>query len=246
MTEPVLIVGATSAIARALSRKLAAAGHDLYLAARDTDELRRLCADLHTRYRVHVAFSVFDIEDTASHDMLLAAVDETLGGLGGIVLASGALGDGTRIREDDAMAAHVLAVNFTGPALLLGRCARMLEAKGHGFIIGITSVAGDRGRQSNYTYGAAKGGLALYLQGLRNRLYRAGVHVMTVKPGFVDTAMTYGLPGMFLVASPEDVATNIMRGLKRRRNVLYTPWFWFGIMWIIRHIPERIFKRLSL
>ncbi|OBS10687.1 SDR family oxidoreductase [Acidihalobacter prosperus] len=246
MTEPVLIIGATSAIARALARALAAAGHDLYLAARDADELARLAADLHVRFGVRTAFGSHDIADTNSHENLLAAADETLGGFGGVVMASGLLGDWPQAREDDDLAARVFAVNFTAPALFLNRCARRLEAKGGGFIVGIGSVAGDRGRQSNYIYGASKGGFALYLQGLRNRLYRAGVHVMTVKPGFVDTAMTYGLPGLFLVASPEAVASDIMRGLRRRRDVIYTPWFWFGILWIIRQIPERLFKRLSL
>lgn len=246
MTESVLIVGATSAIARALAHKLADAGNDLYLASRDEDELGRISSDLQARYRIKVAYSVFDIANTQNHDALLDSAKDKLGEFSGVVIATGVLGDNLDVRLDDDLAAQVLAINFTAPALLLSRCARILENKGHGFIIGITSVAGDRGRQSNYTYGAAKGGLALYLQGLRNRLYRSKIQVLTVKPGFVDTAMTYGVPGMFLVASPDKVAADIMKALKRGRNVVYTPRFWFGIMWMIRHIPERLFKRLSL
>lgn len=246
MNESVLIVGATSAIARALSRQLAAAGYDLYLAARDEEELKRICEDLKARYGVRVAFHAFDIADTQSHVTLLQAVKNTMGDMGGVVVASGVLGDGMRTRDDDDLAAEVLIVNYTGPALLLGRCAREFEEKGRGFIIGITSVAGDRGRQSNYTYGSAKGGLALFLQGLRNRLSRSGIQVLTVKPGFVDTAMTFGLPGMFLIASPDDVATDVMKAIRRKRNVIYTPAFWQFIMLVIKHIPEWIFKRLSL
>jgi len=115
-----------------------------------------------------------------------------------------------------------------------------------GFIIGISSVAGDRGRQSNYVYGAAKGALSLYLQGLRNRLHPSGVRVITIKPGFVDTAMTYGLPGMFLVASPQAVGESIASSPGKSADVVYLPWFWRYIMLIIKHIPEPIFKRLKL
>ena len=124
--------------------------------------------------------------------------------------------------------------------------AQRFEDKGSGFIIGIGSVAGDRGRQSNYVYGSAKGAFHLFLQGLRNRLSSRGVHVLTVKPGFVDSPMTFGKEGLFLVASPEKVARAILRALKRRRNVIYVPWFWHWIMLIICCIPEFIFKRLKL
>lgn len=246
MSDTVLIVGATSAIARALSRQLASAGHNLYLAARDEDELARISEDLKARYRVRVSFSTFDIADTPSHLPLLHAVKHTMGDMEGVVVASGLLGDGMRARDNRDLAAEVFAVNYTGPALLLGHCAQEFETSGGGFIIGITSVAGDRGRQSNYIYGSAKGGLALFLQGLRNRLSRKNIQVLTVKPGFVDTAMTYGLPGMFLIASPDDVAKDVMKAIKRKRDVIYTPAFWRFIMLVIKHIPERIFKHLSL
>lgn len=246
MTKGVLVVGATSAIASALSRELAAAGYGLYLAARDSDELKRLSTDLRVRYRVPVGYSDFDIEDIGAHEQLLHRAAVELGDIDGVVLAAGMLADSQQMQDDEATAAKILAVNFTAPALLLSRCARALEARRQGFIVGLGSVAGDRGRQSNYTYGAAKGGLALYLQGLRNRLTSSGIHVMTVKPGFVDTAMTYGLPGLFLVATPRAVAADIMRGIKKRRNTLYTPWFWWIIMSLIKAIPEAFFKRMKL
>jgi decaprenylphospho-beta-D-erythro-pentofuranosid-2-ulose 2-reductase len=140
----------------------------------------------------------------------------------------------------------MVAVNYLGAMSVLDQCANLLATAGAGFIVGISSVAGDRGRQSNYYYGSAKAGLTAYLSGLRNRLSGQGVQVLTVKPGFVDTAMTYGLEGMFLVASPEDVGRQIVRAVEKRRNTVYLPWFWRYIMLIIRHIPEFLFKRLKL
>ena len=141
---------------------------------------------------------------------------------------------------------NVLNANFTGAAVALGHLANYFEQKASGGIIGIGSVAGDRGRQSNFFYGAAKGGLALFLQGLRNRLTPRGIHVLTVKPGFVDTPMTEELDGLFLVAKPENVANDVVRAYNKKKDVLYTPFFWRWIMLIIRSIPERIFKKLSL
>ena len=136
--------------------------------------------------------------------------------------------------------------SFTGPARFLQMLAPVMEARGGGTVVGVGSVAGDRGRIGNYVYGAAKAGFATYLSGLRNRLNRAGAHVVTVKPGFVDTAMTWGIEGMFLVASPEDIAASIDRAVERKKNVLYTPFFWRYIMLIIRSIPEFLFKKLSI
>ncbi|WP_455385548.1 SDR family oxidoreductase [Acidihalobacter prosperus] len=245
-SKPVLIVGATSAIARAVAAELARRGHALFLTARDGEELERIAADLRLRYELPVDAEPFDLADIDAHASLLQKVETSAGPLFGVVLASGSLGDAGRTREDEAETARLLHINFTAPTLLLNRIARALESRGEGFIVGIGSVAGDRGRQSNYVYGSAKGGLALYLQGLRNRLNASGVRVLTVKPGFVDTAMTYGLPGLFLVASPQRVARDIASALHKGRDTLYTPWFWRWIMFIIRSIPERIFKRLSL
>ena len=141
---------------------------------------------------------------------------------------------------------RIITDSFTGPARFLQAYAPIVEERGSGTVIGVGSVAGDRGRIGNYVYGAAKAGFATYLSGLRNRLTRAGGHVMTVKPGFVDTGMTWGLEGMFLVASPEQVATAMLKAAEKRRNILYTPFFWRYIMLIIRNVPEPIFKKLSI
>jgi len=245
MAGPVLILGATSAIARGAACAFARRGHALYLAARDLPELERIAADLTIRYAVPVRCGVFDAEAYATHNDFLDGVVREMKGLSGVLLASGYMGDPLAAREFES-ASRVIAINFTGAASILGLCADYMEQSKQGFIIGITSVAGDRGRQSNYVYGAAKGGLSLFLQGLRNRLYPAGVQVLTVKPGFVDTAMTFGMPGLFLVASPTDIGERIVKSLEGRKNVVYLPWFWRYIMLIIRSIPETLFKRLKL
>ena len=145
-----------------------------------------------------------------------------------------------------AEARRILDTNFTGCVSALEILARRFEARRAGFIAALSSVAGDRGRQSNYLYGAAKGGLSTYLQGLRNRLHHSGVRVVTIKPGFVDTAMTYGRPGLFLVASPERVARAVYRALRGGQDVVYVPWFWRPVMFAMRGVPERLFKRLRL
>lgn len=245
MNKPVLILGATSAIARGTAAAFAKRGHALYLASRDMDELQRSAADLQLRYGVAVRYGRFDAEATDTHPAFLKHVLEEMGELDGVVLAFGYLGDQMAAR-DFSLGAKVIASNFTGAVSILSECASYFEPRKQGFIIGISSVAGDRGRQSNYVYGAAKGGLTVFLQGLRNRMFHCGVRVITVKPGFVDTAMTFGLPGLFLVASPQDVGERIARTPQKSADVVYLPWFWRYIMLIIQHVPEPIFKRLKM
>jgi short-subunit dehydrogenase len=245
MHETVLILGATSAIARATAAAFAARGNALYLASRDLEELRRLSCDLQLRYGVEVHHGLFDAEAPETHETFFQSVIDTAPSLSGVVLAFGYLGDQLAAR-DFKVGSKIISANFTGATSILSYCANFLEAKQRGFIIGIASVAGDRGRQSNYVYGAAKGALSLYLQGLRNRLFASGVRVITIKPGFVDTAMTYGLPGLFLVASPQKMGECIVATLEESADVVYLPGFWRYIMLIIKHIPEPIFKRMKL
>lgn len=245
MSESVLILGATSAIARATAASFAVRGDALYLASRDMDELQRMAADLQLRYGVEVRYGMFDAVATATHEAFFQSVIAAMPNLSGVVLAFGYLGDQKSAR-DFSVGEKIIVGNFTGAASILSYCANYFEPLQRGFIIGISSVAGDRGRQSNYMYGAAKGALSLYLQGLRNRLYPSGVRVITIKPGFVDTAMTYGLPGLFLVASPQSIGERIVRALNKSADVVYLPWFWRYIMLIIKHIPEPIFKRMKL
>ncbi len=245
MSESVLILGATSAIARATAAAFAARGKGLYLASRDLDELQRSAFDLHLRYGIEVRYGLFDAEATATHEAFFQAALEAMPDLSGVVLAFGYLGD-QKAARDFSVGEKIIASNFTGAASILSHCANYFEPLKRGFIIGISSVAGDRGRQSNYVYGAAKGALSLYLQGLRNRLFASGVRVITVKPGFVDTAMTFGLPGLFLVASPQNIGERIVGALGKSADVVYLPWFWRHIMLVIQHIPETIFKRMKL
>ena len=246
MSGVVLILGATSAIARGSAAAFARRGHPLYLAGRDLDELRRDAADLQVRYGVEVLFGSFDAEATDAHAAFLERVVGEMGELAGVVVAFGYLGSQSLAATDLDETMAIINRNFVGAVSILNLCAARMEEGKHGFIVGLASVAGDRGRQSNYTYGAAKGAFALYLQGLRNRLFPSGVRVLTVKPGFVDTGMTFGMPGLFLVATPQYVGERIARALERGRDVLYVPWFWRYIMLIITHIPEVIFKRLKL
>ena len=245
MSERVLILGATSAIARATAAAFAARGAALYLASRDVDELQRIAADLRLRYGVEIRYGLFDAEMTESHEAFFKSVVKDMPNLSGVVLAFGYLG-GQQAARDFSVGAKVIASNFTGAASILSHCANYFEPLKRGFIIGISSVAGDRGRQSNYVYGAAKGALSLYLQGLRNRLFASGVRVITIKPGFVDTAMTFGLPGLFLVASPQHIGERIVATLGKSADVVYLPGFWRYIMLIIKLIPEPVFKRMKL
>ena len=247
MSRRALILGSRSVMAQAIGRRLAAQGWDLILAARRSAELDPFAADTRLRWGREVKLLEFDALDFDSLAQLPARAHREGGAFDLVVLVFGYLGDQDQTRTASAELLRVLHTNFTGAALALSHLAGYLEESGGpGGIIGISSVAGDRGRRSNYPYGAAKGALSLFLQGLRNRLSGSPVHVMTVKPGFVDTPMTEGLEGLFLVASPDRVAADILKGYEKRRDVLYTPWFWRYIMLIIRNIPERVFKHLRL
>ena len=250
MTPPsggVVILGPTSAIARAVAGGLAAKGHALVLAGRDAEEIETIAADLRIRHGVPVHGLNWDATDFDTHAERIEACAELLdGSIEGVVLCSGYMPEQEVAQTDWDAARRTIDVTYTGSVSMLNLFATRFESQRRGFICAIGSVAGDRGRQSNYLYGSAKAGLSAYLEGLRNRMFHAGVHVLTVKPGFVDTAMTWGLDGMFLVASPETVGRRIVRAIEKRRNVLYVPWFWRYIMLIIRHIPESVFKRMRM
>lgn len=245
MARVILILGATSSMARAAAAKLAGRGDHLFLASSDEVECERLARDLTIRYQATVRFGRFDANEPNPHGNLLEKVSSELGEIDAVVVVTGDMGS-TPNTLDPLEAARLIQVNFAGLVSILGSCAQILAQRGRGVILAITSVAGDRGRQSHFVYGAAKGGLAIYLQGLRNLMYPRGVRVVTFKPGFVDTGMTYGRAGTFLVASPAAAGEAIVRSLDRGSDVVYFPWFWRWIMAIIRMIPETLFKRLKL
>lgn len=242
----VLALGATSAIAEATLRLLAEQHASLALVARSESKLAAVRDDLLTRGASAAHGFVLDLDDTASHPAMLAAAVEALGGLDVALIAHGILGDQPQAEQNYAAAEAVLRTNLLSAVSLAGWLANYFEAQGRGALAIISSVAGDRGRKSNYIYGASKGGLNVYLDGLRNRVDRAGVNVLTVKPGFVTTPMTAHLPPGPLFAQPERVARDILRAIEKRRDVVYVPGFWRWIMLAVRMVPGRIFKRLNL
>lgn len=239
-----LIVGATSAIAEQLARKLASPDAGFYLTGRDGGRLDIIAADLRVRGARQVETEPLDVVDAVRLDGLVTRAAEALGGLDTVVFAAGLLPDQGRVGSDADLLRQTMAINATSAMVVLNQAAELFERQGHGRMVAIGSVAGDRGRAVNYAYGAAKGALEIFASGLRQRLAGKGVQVLLVKPGFVDTPMTAGFDKGPLWASPEQVARDIARALERGRSVIYTPWFWRWIMLVIRLIPERLFVRL--
>jgi short-subunit dehydrogenase len=240
-----LILGASSAIGRAFAREAAARGAAIILAGRDQPDLARTQADIQIVSGATCTMAHFDALDHAGHPALAAAM-ATVPGVLNVALLFGIMPDQASMDADVDQALSCIETGLCGAVSILHRLAPEFERRRAGTIIGFGSVAGDRGRLKNYVYGATKAGLHTYLAGLRNRLARSNVHVMTVKPGFVDTAMTFGLPGVFLVAQPDAVARACLDAAAKKRDILYVPFFWQVIMLIIRAVPERLFKRLSI
>jgi len=239
----IAVLGATSAIAEACARAWAMQGASLFLAGRRADELAAVAQDLRVRGASEVAVWAGDLADPLRHADLLAE----LGAPDVVLLAWGTLTDQAKAEADPPYAARELATNFTAPAALLLAIAPRLAERRAGVIAVITSVAGDRGRQSNFVYGAAKGGLQRFLEGLRHRLHPSGVAVLDIRPGFVKTPMTAHLPRTGpLWAEPARVAEDIVRAVERRRAVLYTPWFWRWILLVVRTLPRPLFHRSRL
>jgi short-subunit dehydrogenase len=243
----VLVLGAASAIARAVAGEFARRHYDLLLAGRDKEELDRLAVDLSLRHGVRAQALAFDAVAFDTHSAFVEACREaSRDSLAGAALFFGYLGDQAAAQKDPVEARRILDTNLVGAVSILGLLANHFEQRRGGFLCALSSVAGDRGRQSNYIYGAAKAGLTVFLQGLRNRLFSSGVSVTTIKPGFVDTAMTWGRPGLFLVASPQAAAKRIVEAALKGEDEAYVPRFWRPVMLLIRLIPEKLFKRLKL
>lgn len=241
-----LILGATSPIARALAHEYATTGHAIYIAARDAEEAARIAADVAIRHEVQSASGVFDALDLESHPVFLQGVIDALGPVDVAIVAFGAMGEQEGSQDDIHAARRVIDTNYTGAVSICELLAQHMEERGRGSIVGISSVAGERGRKANYIYGSAKGAFTLFLGGLRNRLAETGVHVLTVKLGFVDTRMTFGMESPIPTASPEDAARAIFDAERRHHDILWYPRFWAPIMGIIKAIPERVFKRLNI
>lgn len=240
----VLIIGAKSDIAKAVAKEYVKNGYDLYLAARGVSELEAFANDIIVRTQKNVKMIELDILDYMSHQTFYDQLEEKPLG---VVSAVGYLGDQDKAQSDFTEAQKIIDTNYTGVVSLFNIIADDFEKRKSGFIVGISSVAGDRGRKSNYIYGSAKAGLTAYLSGLRNRLFDAQVHVLTVKPGFVATKMTedMDLPEK-LTAQPEEVAEDIYKAQEKGRDVIYTKWVWRYVMMIIKMIPEWKFKGMSI
>ncbi len=243
----ILIIGATSAIAIACARAWAKDGARFFLVARNGERLEQVASDLKARGAAGVTYHQLDINRLDLHAGMLEQCASDLGTVDIALVAPGTLPDQNECQADPAVAVREFNTNVTSVIALLTPIATLLEVQKRGTVAVISSVAADRGRQSNYLYGSAKAALSAFCEGMSARLFKAGAHVLTIKPGFVATPMTAGLPlpGP-LVATPEKVASDIVRAIEKRKDVIYTPWFWSLIMLIIRSIPRPIFKRLSL
>lgn len=243
--QKILVLGATSGIAEATCRIWAAQGHSLFLVARNPEKLAAVAADLRVRGASYVDTAVADLDDTDQHPALLAHAINSLTGMDIAYLAHGVLGDQSQAEQDFNTAAHILHTNFMAPVSLLTWLANFCVQRHSGTLAVLSSVAGDRGRKSNYVYGSSKAGLSAFLQGLRNRVDREGVTVLTIKPGPVKTAMTASMDQKKM-ADVDQVAQTIVKAIAAKKDTLYVPFLWQPIMCIIRHIPERIFKKLNL
>lgn len=242
----ILVLGATSGIAEATCRIWAEGGAHLFLVGRNQEKLAVVAADLKTRGAGYVDTAVADLDDTDGHPALLAHAINSLTGMDIAYLAHGILGDQTAAEGNFEVAAQIMHTNLTSPVSLLTWLANFCVQRHAGTIAVLSSVAGDRGRKSNYVYGASKAGLSAFVAGLRNRIDREGVHVLTIKPGPVKTGMTAAMKGSEKFADVDKVAAAIVKAIDAGKDTLYVPFQWQPIMFVIRNIPERIFKKLNL
>src|ERR1700736_1647250 len=242
----ILVLGATSGIAEATCRIWASQGASLFLVARNAQKLAAVAADLRTRGARFVDTAVADLDDTDKHPELLAPAVNSLTGMDIAYLAHGILGDQAEAEQDFNAAAQIIYTNFMAPVSLLTWLANFCVQRHAGTLAVISSVAGDRGRKSNYLYGSSKAGLSAFLGGLRNRVDREGVTVLSIKPGPTRTAKTAAMPNSEKFADVDSVAESIVSAIDKRKDILYVPFQWQPIMFVIRNIPERIFKKLNL
>jgi len=242
----ILIIGATSAIAQHTARLYAQSGCRMFLVGRREEALKLLTDDLKARGAVDIDYLDVDLVRLEEHEKVIETAAGFLGNIDITLLAHGILGDQSEEERDFSKAMECLNVNCISYLSLLSILADVCEKQKNGTIAVVSSVAGDRGRQSNYIYGTAKGAVSIYLQGLRNRLYKHGVNVLTIKPGFVDTPMTSGFEKGMLWVGPERIARGIVKAVAKEKDVVYLPWFWQWIMLVIKLIPEPVFKRMNL
>lgn len=244
MSEYVLILGSKSDIGRAIAHRFASKGFNAYLAGRNAADIEKDVSDIKLRFEKEAKAVEWDALKLDEHQ----SVWDSLNPKPSVVVSvAGFMPKQEDAEKSLALQQQTLMTNYNGLVNFLEIATTHLEKEGQGTIIGISSVAGERGRASNYFYGSAKAGFSAYLSGLRNRLAKKGVHVVTVKPGFVYTQMTEGLDlPPLLTAKPEGVAKSVYKAYRKKKNILYTKWFWKYIMLIIRNIPEFMFKKMKL
>lgn len=245
MSQTWIILGATSTIARSFARLVAERGDGVVLAGRDLAELQFIASDCTHRGAMLGEVIAFDARNPKTFAPIIKRA-RAIEGTVSVAVFVGSMPAQEEIDADPSLVDGTIADSFTGPARFLTAIAPLLEERGKGTVVGVGSVAGDRGRLGNYVYGSSKAGFHAYLSGLRNRLGRSGVHVVTVKPGTVDTAMTWGMEKLPFLAQPEKVAGDILKSADRKKDVLYTPFIWWPVMTVIRAIPERVFKKMQI
>ena len=243
-SKTLLVIGAKSDIGIAIAHKFAKEGHNIQLASRDSHTLKDDCSVINIRYGVDASFYEFDALDSNSHKKLTLSLKK----MPDIAIyVIGSLGNQKKDENEIKQSIEIIRTNYEGLVSIFGHLANLFKIRGSGTLIGISSVAGDRGRASNYIYGSSKAGVSAFLSGLRNRLYPFGIHVLTVKPGFVQTKMTshINLPKK-LTTNPEKVANSIYYAYKSRKNIIYVMPIWKYIMLFIKLIPESFFKKMKL
>ncbi len=245
--KKILIIGANSAIANSCARIWAAEKADFFLVARNQGKLQQMAADLMARGAKSVKIHELDLNKFESHQEMIETSLEALGKIDVALIAHGTLPEQKKCEEDVELALQEFSSNGLSVIAVLTALANEMAKENSGTIAVISSVAGDRGRGSNYLYGSAKAAVTAFCEGLRARMFKVGVHVLTIKPGFVNTPMTkdLALPPL-LTASPEKVAQDIVKAIEKKSDSIYTPFFWWGIMTIIKLIPIAIFKKLKL
>ena len=241
----IFIIGATSAIAEATARNYAKQGARLCLLARNESRLESMAKDLKIRGAADVETILLDVNHLEDHEEVTARAFQYLETIDAAIIAHGTLPDQKACEQDPKLFQKEMSTNALSTLSFLNALANRFEQQQRGTIAVITSVAGDRGRQSNYIYGAAKGMVSIFLQGLRNRLYPSGIYVLDIKPGFVDTPMTQDFDKGIIWAQPEYIAKSIIRAIQSKKDRIYTPFFWRYIMLLIRNIPEFLFKKLK-
>ena len=246
--DKILIFGATSAIAESCCRQFAIKKKSLFLYGRDKNKLQLMAKDLTIRGAPKVAFDFFNAEKHKENAKLLVEkADKELIGFDTVILAHGILPNQQKCQESIELSQQVIKINLLSMISYLTELDNYFKNKKNGTIVVISSVAGDRGRQSNYIYGTSKGGLSLFCQGLRNKLHKNNINLITIKPGFVNTPMTANfVHDNFLWSNPDKIARDIIQAIRNKSSEVYTPWYWYWIMLFITLIPEKYFKRMNI